>query len=297
MRNTKNNIGLYLLLVLVLWAFCFVTLKLWLMPYSAAYAETGTMTAGYFFYAAIGLLFSTPAPFISAGIISLCREHIGTKEFFCRIFRTESKTKTILLTGGFCLSALIYALINGSPNGTAWYMLPLGFLVMIPFVGIAEETGWRGFLQPALEKRLPFPVSVLAVAAIWYVWHLDLWLDPTSNHYGDSLLGFGITILIWAFAEAALYRSTKSVIACAVYHAFIDALGAVWDWNLLFDSFPGNAAANIYRAVWLALSLGLWALAVRKDRQKITGSTDESGTGFSGTAHRLTQEHEPARSQ
>ena len=46
-----------------------------------------------------------------------------------------------------------------------------------------------------------------------------------------------ITIFIWAFALAALYKATKSVIACAIYHSFMDAIGAVYDWNLLFDAF------------------------------------------------------------
>lgn len=266
MKKLDKTIGLYLLLIIGLWLFCFVTLKLWLMPYSVAYTETGEMTAGYFCYAVIGLIFSTPAPFISMLIIALFKEKITLKVFFGRIFYTEHKPKTVFLTSGFCLLALVFALINGTPNGTQWYMLPIGFLVMIPFVGIAEETGWRGFLQPAFEERMKFPFSVLLTASIWYVWHLDLWLDPTSNHYGDSLIGFGITIFIWAFALAALYKATKSVIACAVYHSFIDAIGAIYDWNLLFDSFPGNIVTNVYRIVWLGLSVALWVWADRKEK-------------------------------
>ncbi len=270
MKKSNKNIVLFLLLVVGLWAFCFVTLKLLLMPYSVAYTESGKMTAGYFCYAAIGLLFSTPAPFIAVVVIALFKERIGLKNFFGWIFQTENKLQTFLLTGGLCLLALLFALINGTPNGSPWVMLPLGFLIMIPFVGIAEETGWRGFLQPAFEERMKFPFSVLLTAAIWYVWHLDLWLDPTSNHYGDSLIGFGITIFIWAFALAALYKATKSVIACAVYHSFMDAIGAVYDWNLLFDAFPGNAITNIYRMIWLGLSVALWIWADRNDQRNKT---------------------------
>ena len=120
---------------------------------------------------------------------------------------------------------------------------------------------------------MPFPFSVLLVAAIWFVWHLPTWLDPTSNHYGDSMIGFGITIFIWAFALAAIYKSTRSVIACALYHTFIDAIGAVYDWNALFDAFPGSLPANLYRVIWLAASVILW-LAV--DKQKNRRGRDSS---------------------
>ena len=63
--------GWYLLLVIVLSVFCYLTLNVWLLPYSIAYSATGEMTAGYFLYAAIGLIFSTPTPFIAVLIISL----------------------------------------------------------------------------------------------------------------------------------------------------------------------------------------------------------------------------------
>ena len=164
--------------------------------------------------------------------------------------------------------AFVYAILFGTPNGSPWYMFPLGFLIMIAFVGIAEETGWRELLQPELDKRTPYPLSVLLTAAIWFVWHFPVFLDPTSNHYGDSIIGFGILIFIWAFALAAIYKSTKSVIACALYHAFIDAIGAVYDWNALFDGFPGSVSTNVYRGIWLTAAVVLWLIEVVKERRE-----------------------------
>lgn len=166
--------------------------------------------------------------------------------------------------------ALFYAISCGTPNGSPWYLLPLGFLIMIPFVGIAEETGWRGLLQPELDKKMPYPFSVLLTALIWFVWHLHVWVDPTSNHYKDSIIGFGITIFIWAFALAAIYKATKSVIACAIYHAFIDSIGAVYDWNALFDAFPGSIFTNIYRVIWLTASIILCVVIDNQKRSSIS---------------------------
>ena len=254
----------YLLLVIVLSVFCYLTLNVWLLPYSIAYSATGKMTAGYFLYAVIGLLFSTPTPFIAVLIISLFIEKTGIRQMFHIIFHIESKLKTFLITSWFCLIAFVYAILFGTPNGSPWYMFPLGFLIMIPFVGIAEETGWRGLLQPELDKRMSYPFSVLLTAAIWFVWHFPVFINPTSNHYGDSIIGFGITIFIWAFALAAIYKTTKSVIACALYHAFIDAIGAVYDWNALFDGFPGSVSTNVYQGIWLIVSVVLWFTAEKK---------------------------------
>ena len=257
----------YLLLIILLSAFCYITLDVLLLPYSIEYSQTGKMTAGYFLYAATGLLLSTPTPFAAVLIISLFIEKIGIRQLFRDIFRTGNKLKTVLITGGFCLLAFVYAILFGMPNGSPRYMFLLGFLIMIPFVGIAEETGWRGVLQPELDKRLPYPFSVLLTGAIWFVWHFPVFTDPTSNHYGDSIIGFGITIFIWSFALAAIYKSTKSVIACALYHAFIDAIGAVYDWNELFDSFPGSVSTNVYRYIWLTASVVLWLTAEKKEKQ------------------------------
>ncbi|MCR4777087.1 MAG: CPBP family intramembrane metalloprotease [Saccharofermentans sp.] len=269
-----NRLIWYLMLVVLLSAFCFITLHVWLLPYSAAYSANGVITPGYLLYAVIGILFSTPGPFVAVLILSLFIERTGLKHMMHNIFRTENKPAAILITSFFCLMALAYALLFGKPNGSPWYMFILGLIVMIPFVGIAEETGWRGILQPELDKRLPFPFSVILTAAIWCVWHFDAWIDPTSRHYNDSFIGFAITILIWSFAMAAIYKATGSVFACAFYHAFIDSIGAVYDWNSLFDSFPGSVSVNVFRAIWLVSSIGLWVLCSHmehKDSKALSG--------------------------
>ena len=109
-----------------------------------------------------------------------------------------------------------------------------------------------------------YPVSVIITAFIWCIWHYSAWIDPTSRHYNDSFIGFAITIFIWSFAMAAIYKATKSVFACAFYHAFIDSIGAIYDWNALFDAFPGDLSVNVFRAVWLGVAIAIWVWAERK---------------------------------
>ncbi|HDF2795433.1 TPA: CPBP family intramembrane metalloprotease [Clostridioides difficile] len=236
-----------------------------LEPYSVIFAETGNLTIGYAIYAIIGMLVSTPAPFIALFITLRRTESITIREYFKRIFYTPKLMKTIFVVGLFCVIAFVFALCYGTPNGSPWYMMPLGFLIMIPFVGIAEESGWRGFLQPELEKKYPFPIATSITAVIWYIWHLPIWVMPTSNHYGDSLIGFAITIFVWAFAEAAIYKSTKSVFACAVYHSFINSIGAVYDWNALFDAYPKTNGMILYFAIIFAVSIILWKITDNKE--------------------------------
>ena len=116
--DRSNRLWWYLLLITLLSAFCYITLDVWLLPCSIAYHETGTMTAGYLLYAAIGLLFSTPTPFIAVLIISLFIEKIGIRQMFLNIFRTEEKLKTVLIADVIQnLNALFH---NLSPKATKY---------------------------------------------------------------------------------------------------------------------------------------------------------------------------------
>ena len=231
-----------------------------LEPYSSSYMESGQMTVGYMIYAILGMLASTPCPAIALFITLRRAERITVKEYFKRIMHVPKPLTAVFVTGLFCAAAFVFALCCGTPNGSPWYMMPLGFFVMIPFVGMGEEPGWRGFLQPELEKKFPFPIATSITAFIWCIWHLPLWAMPTSNHYGDSLIGFAVTIFVWAFVEAAIYKATKSTLACAIYHAFINSVGAIYDWNALFDAYPKTNGMLLYFAIIFAAAIMIWVV-------------------------------------
>lgn len=249
----------------------FVTgVLLLLEPYSVSYMENGRLTVGYAIYAVIGMLFSTPAPLVALFITLRGAEKITVKEYFRRIIHTEKPWTAVWITGLFGIAAFVFALCCGKPNGAPWYMMPLGFLILIPFVGVAEEPGWRGFLQPEMEKMFPFPIATSITAVIWCVWHLPIWVMPSSNHYGDSLIGFAITIFVWSFIGAAIYKATKSVLACAIYHSFINSIGAVYDWNDLFDAYPKTNAMMLYFGIVFIAAVIIWVIYDRKEKARIT---------------------------
>ena len=235
-----------------------------LEPYSIAFTKHGTLTAGYVIYAMAGILFTTPSPMIATYIVLKRHKKIASVKDFCKlIIYTPNRIKTILITTVFCAAVVIMAIIFGKRTGSPWY----DFILYLPILiigGGVEEVGWRGFLQPSLEKKFPYLIATLMVSAIWFSWHLPLWIQPSSHHYGDSLIGFAITITVWAFVGSAIYKATKCVFACVMYHTIINCIGAIYDWNALFDPFPNQTGMIVYYSAALVASIVLWVLSDRK---------------------------------
>lgn len=240
-----------------------------LEPCSILFSKNHILTAGYVAYAITGIFFTTPNPMVATYIVLKRHKKISSVKDFCRlVLHTENVMRTLLVTAAFCAAALTAAILYGARTGSPFYLFIIAFPVLIIGGGV-EEIGWRGFLQPALEKKLPFPAATLLVGVLWFSWHLPLWLEPSSNHYGDSPIGFAITIVVWAFAGASIYKATKSVIACVMYHAFINSIGSVYHWNALFDAFPGKNGMIVYRCVVLTAAIILWMIANRKEKQNV----------------------------
>lgn len=93
----------------------------------------------------------------------------------------------------------------------------------ILFGGGLEEGGWRGYLQPAFEKKFSVIISSLLVGTIWAFWHLPYFFLP-GNHQGHNFLLYLLTCIVLAFTLTAIYKLTKSILVCTLFHGFINTL-------------------------------------------------------------------------
>jgi membrane protease YdiL (CAAX protease family) len=85
---------------------------------------------------------------------------------------------------------------------------PIFLLFVLALGGGQEEAGWRGFLQPALQRKRSPLVASLFVGAVWTVWHLPLFGIPGTIQssipiwmYVGQLLGMSV-ILTWVTNRA-----------------------------------------------------------------------------------------------
>jgi len=93
------------------------------------------------------------APFYATFIILIRHRQIsGAREFFIRIFQVKNLKVSLLILAVLCCAKLILSMSIGERTELAWYIFIPAIPIMILGGGV-EEVGWRGFLQPALEKK------------------------------------------------------------------------------------------------------------------------------------------------
>ena len=101
-------------------------------------------------------------------------------------------------------------------------------LIWLLTFGLGEESGWRGFLLPELNKRFSLMNSVLIVAAVWILWHLPaFWFNDNYMHMGFGIIGWAISLAYGSVLLAWLCRGSGfSIIPVLLWHGVFDLLTA-----------------------------------------------------------------------
>lgn len=88
---------------------------------------------------------------------------------------------------------------------------------------VGEELGWRGILQPLLERRFGLLKGTLIVGVVWGYWHVPANLAGYNDSHHPvvaTFLLFPIFVIAFSFALAWLYRSSDGAIwPVAIAHA------------------------------------------------------------------------------
>lgn len=163
--------------------------------------------------------------------ISLKKKY-GTKEEFRAFIKNIVNPKHhlawyILIIVLSFISCYLPTLFGGATTQKPLYMALLNFPIMIIGGGI-EEIGWRGFLQPALQKRFSAFFSTVIVSIIWASWHLPLWFIPGTNQSQRDFLSFTITTFAVSFLLTIIYNATKSIFMCIIFHALLNSFWSVY---------------------------------------------------------------------
>jgi len=158
------------------------------------------------------------------------KKKYSTKEEFHSFIHNIKNAKHplswyIFVIGLAFIACFLPTLWGGAVMEEPLYLAFIELPIMIIGGGL-EEIGWRGFLQPSLQKRWSPLLSTFMVGAIWTIWHLPLWFVVGSNQMNMNFLWFTLTALALSFLLTVIYLFTNSIFLCIIFHAFINSL---WD--------------------------------------------------------------------
>jgi len=151
-----------------------------------------------------------------------------------------------------------------------WSDLADRFIFAFLFVALGEEPGWRGFLQPMLQRRLNPLAATFCVGVVWAAWHAPL----MGGEFAWNLVpAFLISAFSGAVLLAWLYNATGSALICIFTHAVVNTAGAGYVFALIADS-DKEQFWWIYTAVWGSIALSLILLTLGRLGAQETGGEE-----------------------
>lgn len=152
----------------------------------------------------------------------------------------------------FCfMQGLIIGLSSMETNpAIPYYVTPIVLLSATFLGGGNEELGWRGIMQPELEKKFSFPIATLITGCVWMLWHVPLWFVVGASQQNMNFALYTIYGLILSFWLATIHKQTKSVFFCSVFHGFSNLMLSFFVIKVNWILILGLMASLIF-TIWL----------------------------------------------
>ena len=132
-------------------------------------------------------------------------------------------------------------------------MLP-SFIFIFLFIGLGEETGWRGYALPWLQKRFSALAAALLLGLIWAAWHIPL---MGVEFHRQMIPAFFVSILPASVILTWLFnRTQESLLPAPLFHALVNTVGS----SYVFRMFEGIYLVRlwwIYSLLWVIAGVGV----------------------------------------
>lgn len=144
--------------------------------------------------------------------------------------------------------------LAGSLGPVPLSLLPLLFADIAPW---GEEFGWRGYLLPRLQERMPVLGASLLVGVVWVIWHIPAFFlaGVMSAGAGDfAWWALGTLALSLVMGVLSLRANANLVVAGILPHLAINAAARAGWWH----SSPREVL------LLTGFALGLYGLCARR---------------------------------
>ena len=123
---------------------------------------------------------------------------------------------------------------NMGYDSHAFLVMPDGRkFIVIAWALLAEEVGWRGFLQDKVDKKVKDIFAPLVIGLVWWIWHYHYFLSGTMN---IPLLVLLYGCIVESYGYYVITKLSKgNVIPASIWH---------FSGNLFFNLYLFNPEWN-----------------------------------------------------
>ncbi|MGZ9276647.1 MAG: CPBP family intramembrane glutamic endopeptidase [Candidatus Limnocylindrales bacterium] len=117
---------------------------------------------------------------------------------------------------GAAIGHVLFVLAGNPPLAIPGSVEPI--LILLFFLVIGEEIGWRGFLLRGMLRHQSPIVATGIVAVVWTLWHSPLYFIPGMPNYGQPFFAFAVWVVPFSFLLTWLWLGTRSALLASMMH-------------------------------------------------------------------------------
>lgn len=133
------------------------------------------------------------------------------KDFFKNVFKQSVNWKIVLIITVIQILIVVCSILitsftkdiqfNNLVNISVSTIL-MGFVMSAITGATGEEAGWRGFLQPNIQKNNGVIKSSIFIGLIWGFWHTPLWF--LEGMAGFELIQYILVFMLWIISVSII---------------------------------------------------------------------------------------------